>query len=470
MKKIITRFAPSPTGKLHIGNIRIALYSLLFAKKFNGKFLLRIENTNKLKCNDKYILDIINIMKWLKLNWDNKKIIFQSERYNRYNYILNKMLYNNKAYYCICNKDKLNNTKKIQISNKIKPKYDLSCRNKNINILHNKYVIRFKNPLNGNVIFNDLIFDKIIFNNNELDDFIIKKTNGEYTYNFCVAIDDNDMKITHIIRGNDHISNTPKQINILKSINLKIPNYIHIPLILDKNKNKLSKNSDNYIDIFEYKKIGIIPEAILNYLFNLDFNKKNILFIDDMIKNFSLKNINKSSNIFDEKRLFWINKICIINLNVSIILKYIKKYIKEYKLNLKLNNKLLINIINVYKYRSNTLNEILENSNYIYNELLINKEYFFNKLNNTKLVRFIFNLKKNILKIKDWNEYNIKNTINNSINKDFILKDIYELLRILLTGKINNTPEISNIIYILGKKKFSLRINKIKSVREDLNL
>lgn len=238
MSKIRTRFSPSPTGNLHLGSIRTALYSWLFSKKEGGHFILRIEDTDYIRSTQKNIDVIIDGMTWLNLDWDEGPY-FQSERLNLYNSIAEEMLVKGTAYRCFCSKERIESLRQSQILNKKKPRYDGYCRNNRIlHFTKNPYVIRFCNPKEGIVSFNDRIKGIIKFNNEELDDLIIFRSDGSPTYNFCVVVDDADMKITHVIRGDDHINNTPRQINIFRALNYPIPEYAHIPMIIGNNKKK----------------------------------------------------------------------------------------------------------------------------------------------------------------------------------------------------------------------------------------
>ncbi|BBA84899.1 glutamate--tRNA ligase [endosymbiont of Pachyrhynchus infernalis] len=463
MKNINTRFAPSPTGNLHIGNIRIAIYSWLFSKKYNGNFFLRIENTKEK--NSFYINKIIYQLKWLKISW-NKKIIYQSNRNKKYEKIIKLMIKNNKAYYCFCSKERLKNIKETQILNKEKPKYDKLCRNLNYKTIYNniknnkKFVIRFKNPDKNYTYFNDLIYGNLKFNNKELDDLIIKKSNGYFTYNFCSTVDDFYMKITHIIRGNDHISNTPRQINILKSLNCKIPKYIHVPITLDINKNKISKHNNNY-NIEELIKEGFLYESILHFITNPNIIN-NIINIKYIINNFNINKISKSSIIFDKKKLLYINKLYISKLSIYKIRKRIFFYLKY------TNNKFIINkninkILKIFKNRFSTFNELFIITKYIFYNNNINIQEIYLYINSNKeLIEIITKFLKNINNITIWRISNIKNIINKLLkNKNInIKKKFYFIIRKLISG-VDKTPELYYIIYLIGKKNTIERINLI---------
>ncbi len=456
INKIITRFAPSPTGYLHIGNIRIALYSWLYARKNNGKFLLRIEDTNLNKLNKKYSDYILYILEWLGLYWD-EEVYYQSDNIDKYIDIINYMLSNNLAYKCFCSYDRLKKIRDLCIKNGIKPKYDNYCRDKNLNYKNLKYVVRFKNPLYNKVIFKDILFKKIVFNNNQLDDFIIKRTNGMPTYNFCVVVDDYYMSVTHIIRGEDHINNTPKQINLLKSLNYNIPKYIHLPMILDINKKKISKKKFLF-NIKSYIYNGYLPISILNYLLFLGRSCINYKFnsINEM-KYINLFNINKSNCILDNKKILFLNKYYLFNISY----KYLKIYFKYFVI----NNKIFLDKIN-------NLDEIILfilSKSYLIKDIvnfciIFNKKIYFNplliiKYKNNNSYFILLYLYKKIFNLNIWNIENIKFCINNLIKKFKYLKInyIYRILHFFITGK-EVSPDINMIILLLKKKKFLFRI------------
>ncbi|WP_343188403.1 glutamate--tRNA ligase [Buchnera aphidicola (Ceratoglyphina bambusae)] len=452
--KVKTRFAPSPTGELHFGNIRTALFSWLFARKNSGKFILRFEDTDVNRNVLGSIEKIKKVMKWLGLNWD-EKIYFQSKRLNYYYDIINFMLKKKIAYKCYCSEEILYKKKICQIKNHENTKYDGYCRNLKQNNFNCKkpYVVRFKSPKNGVISFEDAIRGLIKFKNKELDDFIIQRRNGIPTYNFCVVLDDLAMKITHVIRGEDHISNTPKQINILLSLNAHIPVYAHLPMLLDINKNKLSKKNFN-TSIIKYFNEGFLPEAILNYLVRLGWShgNKEIFSITEMKKLFSLEKVSKSSSIFDYKKLLWINKYYINNVSSKKIVFLLKYYMEKENINIK-NGPNVKEVLKIFKSRYFTLKEIALSCRYLYEDiedfkhLFLKKHYSKDSLKMLKIIYYSFK------KIIHWNSIEIWESINSiSLNNNISLKDIINFIRIIFTGK-NNSPSISIIIYLIGKKR-----------------
>ncbi|ARC53179.1 glutamate--tRNA ligase [Candidatus Riesia pediculischaeffi] len=450
MKNIKTRFAPSPTGNLHLGNVRTALYSWLFSRKFNGKFVLRIEDTDLSRSSEESKKDILDIMKWLKLNWDEGPY-YQSQRIEYYNNVIEDMISKNLAYRCYCSRERLNALRKKQIGTGEKPKYDGNCRNVISYVLKNRpHVVRFRNP-DLSVVVKDLIRGKIIFHNSELDDFIIRRENGIPTYNFCASIDDHEMGITHIIRGEEHISNTPKQINFLRSIGANIPDYIHISSILNHDGKKISKREDKIYGVKFYKKQGFLPEAILNYLLRLgwSYGDIEIFNIQDMKKYFSIESIGRSPSMLNYKKMLWINRCYIRSLSNSKIMRYLEDfYIAQEKLLHRKN--ILEKVVRLFKDRCNTLYEMIELS-----EFLFHKKIKFQKIEPIYFSKTFLNIldtfKKEISKISNWKISNIHSTILDLSKKFKIdIKKIYMLLRIVLTGK-NQSPEISFVIHEIGK-------------------
>jgi glutamyl-tRNA synthetase len=267
---VVTRFAPSPTGFLHIGGARTALFSYLFAKKHEGRFLLRIEDTDRERSTDAAVKAIFDGMEWLGLAADEKPV-FQTQRYDRYREVAGQMLEQGSAYRCYCTKAELDEMRAGQMARKEKPRYDGRCRHRRDVPAGAPSVIRFKNPETGATIVSDLIKGDITFQNHELDDLIIVRSDGNPTYNFCVVVDDWDMKVTHVIRGDDHVNNTPRQINILKALGATPPAYAHVPMILGSDGVKLSKRH-GAVSVIDYRALGFHPDAVLNYLVRLGWS------------------------------------------------------------------------------------------------------------------------------------------------------------------------------------------------------
>lgn len=463
MLKIKTRFAPSPTGKLHLGSARTALYSWLFARNLGGNFILRIEDTDLERSKKSAIDNIIKSMKWLNLDWDEGPY-FQSKRFNRYNEVVKNMLLNKTAYKCFCSKEHLKNVKKIQISKGEKTRYNGKCLNE-INNHNDKkpYVIRFNNPKNGTVNFLDLIRGNIKFNNKELDDLIIRRTDGTYTYNFSVVVDDIDMKITHVIRGEDHINNTPRQINIFKALNYNIPTYAHLSMILGHDGKKLSKRH-TALGVMEYRNNGYLPEAILNYLVRLGWSHgdQEIFNINEMKKLFNLNNVSKSASIFNMEKLLWLNHYYINNLPSKYVAKHLYWHFKKKNININ-NGPKLEKLIKLTGKRYKNLKDITDNSTYFYNDKIIfdfnlAKKYLSNNDNN------ILKITRNkLLHLNEWDPKSINRLLLKITTELKIsMKKIGIPLRFAITG-LNQSPPLGCTIYLLGKSKTISRINSVLS-------
>lgn len=463
--KIKTRFAPSPTGYLHIGGARTALYSWLFSRNQKGTFLLRIEDTDQERSKKKAVKAIIEAMKWLNLDWDEGPY-YQTERMEKYNAIIDKMLKEKTAYKCYCSKDRLNNLRLRQIINGKKPRYDGHCRNishQNSQSQINKkdYVVRFCNPQQGEVLFEDIIRGPIRVSNNELDDLILLRSDGSPTYNFCVAIDDWEMQITHVIRGEDHINNTLRQINILKALGAIVPYYAHVSLILDDNGKRLSKRNGSF-NIMQYRDEGYLPEAVLNYLVRLgwSYGNKEIFSIEEMKCLFTLDNLSKSASMFDKNKLLWYNHHYINSLSVEYVASQLQWHIKQAKIDTR-SGPPLTEVIRLFGNRCKTLKEIIICSRYLYEEFNINDIIFANQYLKPSVVQplKIIDKKLSIVSDKTWTVKIVKDLVQSTANEVGIeLNKFCMALRVAVTGS-NKSPAINVIIHAIGKKRVIKRIN-----------
>ncbi len=303
-----TRFAPSPTGFLHVGGVRTALFSWLYAKHHQGQFILRVEDTDRERSTESSVQAILDGMDWLGLHPDEGPF-YQTQRYQRYQEVIQQLLEQGDAYKCYCSKERLESLRQDQMEHKQKPRYDGKCRNLEMSESESDYVIRFKNPLEGLVSFQDQVYGEIEIRNQELDDFIIQRTDKHPTYNFAVVVDDWDMQISHIIRGDDHINNTPRQINLFKALKAPIPTFAHLPMILGEDGKRLSKRH-GAVGVLQFKEEGILPHALLNYLVRLGWahGDQEIFSLDEMVQLFSFKNVSRGASSFNYEKLYWLNQ------------------------------------------------------------------------------------------------------------------------------------------------------------------
>ncbi len=456
IQRVITRFAPSPTGNLHIGGARTALFNWLFSKNQKGKFLLRIEDTDVQRSKDEYYEQIISTLKWLEINWDEEPYI-QSKNIESHINIANTLLKNGYAYKCYCTEKELEEEKKIYLEKKIPYTYSKKCRNILEENNNKSFVVRFKSKVEGKTILKDLVQGNIEINNNTIEDFVILRKDNKPTYNLSAAVDDYQMQISHVIRGDDHKINAFKQIQIFESMNWKIPEYAHIPLIHSMEGKKLSKR-DDASTVEDYKKIGILPEALRNYLLRLgwSYKDKEIFSAQESIKLFSLKNIGKSPSKLDFERIKSINEYYIKSTKDEILLEKLIHYSELYKEKIpkQFHETIKINL-SFLKNKSKSLEDIYNNSKYIFSYELNESEI--QKIDKSKLT-IIKNIHSLIKKNNDISKDYLKIIFDKIIETEKInFKDLGQPLRIILTGS-EYGPAIYDIANSLGLDEFLKRL------------
>jgi len=360
---IKTRFAPSPTGYLHVGGARTALFSWLYAKKQGGKFILRIEDTDLERSTQASVDAIFDGMNWLGLTHDEGPF-YQTQRFDRYKEIIQQLLDQGDAYRCTCTREELDTLREQQKANKEKPRYNGKCKDAN----HTEGVIRFKNPVDGEVVINDLVKGDIVVANKELDDLIIARSDGTPTYNLTVVVDDMDMGISHVIRGDDHINNTPRQINILNALGAELPKYAHVPMILGSDGARLSKRH-GAVSVMQYRDDGYLPEALLNYLVRLGWSHgdQEVFSLDEMISLFDLDGCNVSASTFNTEKLLWLNHQYMMNSEPEQVAKHLEWHMNNQGLDIA-NGPELVDVVKAQRERSKTLVEMAAASHYFYKE------------------------------------------------------------------------------------------------------
>ena len=306
--KVRTRFAPSPTGYLHLGGARTALFCWLFARKHEGDFVLRVEDTDRERSTDESVQAILDGMQWLGLDYDEGPF-FQTQRYDRYNEVIDQLIESGHAYRCYCSKERLDEMREQAQAEKRKPRYDGTCRERTDSVAGVEPVIRFKTPLEGSVVIDDLVKGRIEIDNAELDDLVIRRSDGNPTYNLSVVVDDADMRITHVVRGDDHINNTPRQIHIFNALGIETPAFAHLPMILGDDGKRMSKRH-GAVSVMQYQKDGILPHAMLNYLARLGWSHgdQEIFSMQELLDLFALEDCQKSGSVFDTTKLLWVNQ------------------------------------------------------------------------------------------------------------------------------------------------------------------
>jgi glutamyl-tRNA synthetase len=449
-----TRFAPSPTGHLHIGGVRTALFNWLYAKHTKGSFLLRFEDTDKKRSTNESVNEILDVMTWLGLKL-NKDPIFQSERLARYQEVYQNLLDNGRAYYCYCTPDELEEMRRLQTENNEKPRYNGKFREySGPPIKGVDPVIRFKNPLKGTVAINDTLRGEVKFNNTELDDFIIARSDGTPTYNFCVVVDDMDMEITHVIRGDDHLNNTPRQINVLQALGYTTPAYTHIPMVLGQDGKPLSKRNEA-ASMKEYQENGFLPEAILSYLAHLGWSHgdQEIFKKSELIKHFDIEDLNKAAAAFDPKKLLWVNQEFIKSKDSQELEKLVTDYNNSHdKVNFSDGPK-LPELLALQKTRCKTIQEIVEKSKAFYIDKVTYDAQLKKKYINTKALGNLESILLMFKQIDSWSEDSIEVALN-ELTESLSLKiaDIAQPIRVALTGS-TVSPPIAATLVLMGREK-----------------
>lgn len=358
MEAVITRFAPSPTGYLHIGGARTALFNWLFARHYGGKFILRIEDTDQARSTDESIRAILDAMEWLDLGWDEGPY-YQTQRIESYREYLRKLLDTGHAYYCDCTPEDLEERRKVAMAAGRKPKYDGRCRERGLGPGPNS-VLRFRCPDTGTTVLNDLIKGPIFFENAELDDLVLQRSDGLPTYNFAVVVDDVTMNITHVIRGDDHVNNTPRQILIYQALGIPLPHFAHVPMILGEDRARLSKRH-GATSVMSYKDMGYLPEALVNYLVRLGWSHgdQEIFSKEELVRYFSLENVGKSASVFNSEKLLWLNAHYIKEKDPNVLVPLIEPFLAASNYPEK-SGDMLAKAVHTLQPRAHTLEEMAE--------------------------------------------------------------------------------------------------------------
>ena len=446
-----TRFAPSPTGLLHIGGARTALFAWLYAKTNSGSCLLRIEDTDKERSKQEFTDEIINSFNWMGVNFD-EDVVYQSKNHDRHLSVAKELLKSGKAYVCDCSKERLDRLRKEQQEQGLNPKYDGKCRDLSLSESDNT-VIRFKNPEDGSVIFQDLIKGEIEFRNEEMDDFIIVRSDGAPTYNLCVVVDDLDMQISHVIRGDDHINNTPKQINVFKALKVESPTYGHVPMILGEDGKRMSKRH-GAVGVSEYRDMGILPQAFMNYLARLGWSlgDQEIFTSDELVNNFSSGNLNTAPASFSLDKLTWYNKEYLNAMEFNDLVGLIpSEHIK--------NDQYSKNVIELIRDRCNSLNDFSTESQYFYNKPEVFREEDKNKAIKENTLNLLSSLSERLSDLAEWKSDSIQEEIRVFVEEQEIgFAKIGIPLRLSLTGSLNS-PSIDKVCELLGKEEVIERID-----------
>ena len=455
-----TRFAPSPTGYLHIGGARTALFSWLYARRHGGPFVLRIEDTDLERSTPESVNAILEAMSWLGLDYDEGPF-YQTQRFDRYREVLQQLLAEGKAYYCYCTKEELESLRAEQMARKEKPRYDGRHRDYQGPPRESvEPVVRFKNPRDGEVLVDDLIRGRIVIKNNELDDLILARADGSPTYNFCVVVDDMDMGITHVIRGDDHINNTPRQINILKSLGAPLPQYAHVPMILGGDGKRLSKRH-GALSVMQYRDDGFMPEALLNYLVRLGWSHgdQEVFSLDEMIQLFDLKDVNKAASAFNLEKLLWLNQHYLKNSDPAHVARHLSWHVGQLGID-PTEGPALTEVVKTFRGRTKTLKEMAQASAFLYQEFERFDEEAAAKNLTPETEILLQRLHESLSTLPEWQGEAIHTLINKiAVELDLKLGKIAQPLRVAVSGTAVS-PAIDITLELLGRDRTLRRIER----------
>lgn len=454
-----TRFAPSPTGYLHIGGARTALYSWLHARKHGGKFVLRIEDTDRERSTTESVNAILEGMTWLGLEYDEGPF-YQTERFDRYKEVIQQLLDSGHAYHCYCSREELDALRSEQEAKKIKTRYDGRCRARNKPREGVSPVVRFKNPVDGTVVFNDLIKGKIAIQNAELDDLIIARSDGTPTYNLTVLVDDWDMGVTHVIRGDDHVNNTPRQINILKALEVEPPIYAHAPMILGDDGKRLSKRH-GAVSVMQYRDDGYLPEALLNYLVRLGWSHgdQEVFSIDEMIQLFEVQNVNSAPSAFNPEKLLWLNQQYIQKADPAHIAHHLSWHLGEQGID-PTQGPDVIEFIKVQQDRAKTLVEMAKESVCFYKDFDEFEEKAAKKHLRPVVQEAFAVLKQKLETLVEWKREALHQAVVDTAEElELKMGKIGQPLRVAVTGT-GSSPSIDVTLELIGKERVLQRIEK----------
>jgi glutamyl-tRNA synthetase len=463
-REVVTRFPPSPTGTLHIGGARTALFNWLFARHHNGKFVLRIEDTDKTRSTKENTEAIIESMKWLGLDWDEGPY-FQSQRVDIYNEIIQELLSSGKAYYCHCGPDELERKRAEAMKRGLKPKYDGKCRELGLGKAPGA-VVRLKIPLSGTTMFQDLVKGVISIDNEELDDLILQRSDGSFTYNYAVVVDDSKMGITYVIRGDDHVNNTPRQILIYKALGEPIPQYAHLPMILGPDKSPLSKRH-GATSVMAYKEMGFLPHALLNSLARLgwSYGDQEKFTIHELIKLFSLEHVGKSAGIFNMEKLLDLNGKYIREKDDGDLANLLIPFLTNLGC-ADLTTEKVEGAVRTLKPRAKTLLEMAQGALFYFKEITFEKEAE-EKFLRPELLEILEGLLSDLKAATGFGQKELERIISSFSQRHKIkLGKVAQPLRVALTGKAVS-PGIFEIMEVLGQemviKRLSTAISHIKT-------
>jgi len=457
-QKIVTRFPPSPTGYLHIGGARTALFNWLFARQKGGKFILRIEDTDRERSTPEATNAILESLRWLGLDWDEGPY-FQSERYPIYQEFIERLLSAGKAYHCHCSPEDLEKRRKEALAKGLKPKYDGRCRDLGLDPTPGS-VVRLKAPQTGKTVFHDLVKGPLSFNNEELDDLILRRSNGMPTYHLAVVVDDITMGMTHIIRGDDHVNNTPRQIHIYQALGEPLPHYAHVPMILGPDRTRLSKRH-GATSVLAYRDMGYLPHALLNALVRLgwSYGDQEKFTIEELIEKFSLENVGKSAGIFNAEKLLDLNARYIRESDTAALAEAVLPFLEKRGFK-GLDKNEVARAVETLKLRSRTLDEMAESALFYFQDQVSYEEKGDRKFLKPGILDLLEEIKGTLAGTEDFSEKRLERVFLDFLEKKQIkLGKIAQPIRVALTGR-TASPGLFEVMAVLGREKVLDRLER----------
>jgi glutamyl-tRNA synthetase len=456
-----TRFAPSPTGFLHIGGLRTALFCWLYARRHGGQFVLRIEDTDLERSTEAAIQQILDGMKWAGLDHDEGPF-YQTQRFDRYKEVIGQLLASGHAYRCYCTKEELAQLRADQMARGEKPRYDGRWRERTDARPDVPPVIRFKNPLAGEIVVDDVVHGRVVFQNAELDDLIIARSDGTPTYNFCVVVDDMDMRITHVIRGDDHLNNTPRQMNMLIALGYPPPVYAHLPMILGPDGTKLSKRH-GAVSVLQYQDDGYLPEAVLNYLVRLGWSHgdQEYFSIEEMVRLFDIADVNKSASVFDVAKLAWLNQQHMMRSPPASLVSVLRWHLSRDGIEAQ-SDEQLERIVLSQRERAKTLKEMAINSAFFFRAPDSYDDKAVRKHVTPEILPLLAEVSGQLAGLEEWSAPSIHELINGlALARGVALGKLAQPIRLAVCGG-TISPPIDATLEILGREESLARLTKAR--------
>lgn len=458
----VTRFPPSPTGYLHIGGARTALYSWLHARQNNGKFILRIEDTDLERSTQESVQAILDGMEWLELDYDEGPY-YQTKRFDRYKEVVQQLLDTDHAYHCYCSREEVDAMREAQRAKGEKPRYDGRCRHRSRSrteaVEGIAPVARFKNPLDGDVVIEDLVKGNIIINNRELDDLIIARGDGVPTYNLTVVVDDLDMGMTHVIRGDDHLNNTPRQINIMTALGAKPPKFAHVPMILGEDGKRLSKRH-GAVGVMQYRDEGFLPEALLNYLVRLGWSHgdQEVFSREELIDLFRIEDVNRAASTFNSEKLLWINHEKIKALSAKELITKSLWHYEQVGISI-VDEALAEKAIDLVKERTKTLLELVEQTRFFFKDVEQYDVAALKKWVKTATPGILTEVLKRLESLPEWTAEALHHVVQSTVDDlEIGFAKVAQPIRIAVTGG-TQSPAIDETLFVLGRETTIKRID-----------